>query len=68
MATAYIDVRVTPGINNIPTPTATSTVTNKVRVAWDSSVSRDQLANTLREVADAVLDKQRLDLAGAFTD
>lgn len=68
MSTAYIDVAVEPGIENVPSPTATSTVTNKVRVAWDSSCSRSQIARTLREVAQALLDKERVALAGAFTD
>lgn len=68
MSTAYIDVKVEPGVDNIPAPTATSTVTNKVRVAWDSSCSRSQVARTLQEVADALLDKERIALAGAFTD
>lgn len=68
MATAYIDVRKEPGIDNIPSPTATSTVTNKVRVAWDSSCSRQDVHRTLTEIAEAILDKERIALAGAFTD
>lgn len=68
MATAYIDVLAEPGIENIPDPTATSTVTNKVRVAWDSSMSRQQVHRTITEIAEALLDAERVQLAGAFTD
>lgn len=68
MSTAYIDVAVEPGIPNVTAPLATSTVTNKVRASWDSSCSRSQVARTLHEIADALLDKERIALAGAFTD
>jgi hypothetical protein len=59
MATEYIDVDREPGINNIPTSTATSTVTNEVRVSWDTSIPRQSLSRTLREIADAILDADK---------
>lgn len=68
MSTAYIDVAAEPGVEAIPAPTATSTVTNKVRVAWDSSLSRQQVARTLREISQAVMNGEKVTLAGAFTD
>lgn len=68
MATQYIDVNPRPGINAVPLPTATSTVTNKVRVAWDTTISRDALAATLREIADAVLDNAKFTQASTFLD
>lgn len=68
MATKYIDVKTRVGVDAIPAPTATSTVTNKVRVAWDTSISRSDLAQTLREIADAVLDQGRFTQAATFVD
>lgn len=68
MATRYIDVLTRPGIDAIPAPTATSTVTNKVRVAWDITISRSDLAQTLREIADAVLDQGRFTQEVTFLD
>lgn len=56
MATKYIDVAVAPGINNVPAASTTSTVTNKVRVAWDTTVTREQLHTTLQEIANSCLD------------
>jgi hypothetical protein len=55
MATEYIDVDREPGIDNVPLSTATSTVTNEVRVAWDTAITRQALVRTLREIADALL-------------
>lgn len=68
MATAYIDVKAEPGIEGVPAPTATSTVTNHVRVAWQSSQSRGKVARTLRDIAEAIENGERITLAGAFTD
>lgn len=53
MATKYIDVAAKPGITAVPAPSDTSTVTNKVRVSWDTTISRNELYQTLREIADA---------------
>lgn len=61
MATAYIDVKTEPGIEAIPQPTATSTVTNHVRVAWDTSLDRGAVARTLEEIGRAIIDGNRFD-------
>lgn len=68
MATAYIDVKKRPGIEAIPAPTATSTTTNDVRVSWQSAMSRQDVAETLMDIAEAILNGERITLAGAFTD
>lgn len=68
MATAYIDVKKRVGIDNISTPTATSTTTNDVRVSWQTTISRSDLAQTLREIADAVLDQGRFTQVATFVD
>jgi hypothetical protein len=68
MATKYIDVNTRIGINDVPLPTDTSTVTNKVRVAWDTSISRHDLAQTLKEISEAVLDNSRFTQASTFVD
>lgn len=62
MATAYIDVKTEPGIDAVPVPTATSTVTNHVRVAWDTSLERSKVSRTLQDIAAAILDGDK------FTD
>ena len=68
MATAYIDVKKRVGIDAIPAPTATSTTTNHVRASWDTSISRHDLAATLREIAEAVLDNEKFPQLANFTD
>lgn len=68
MATAYIDVKKRVGINAIPAPTATSTTTNHVRVSWDTSISRNDLAATLHEIAAAVLDNDKFTQVATFVD
>jgi hypothetical protein len=68
MATAYIDVKKRVGINAIPIPTATSTTTNDVRVSWQTAISRHDVAATLREIADAIIDNDRFAQLANFTD
>lgn len=60
MVTAYIDVAKEPGINDVPAPTATSTVTKKVRLAWDTTLTRSEVARTAREIAAALEDGQKM--------
>lgn len=69
MATKFIDVKANVDINDVPAPTATSTVTNKVRVAWDTTISRNDLHRTLINIADAILDGNKFPggLANGFT-
>lgn len=68
MATAYIDVKKRVGVNDISKPIATSTTTNDVRVSWQTTISRHDLAQTLREIADAVLDQQKFTQVATFVD
>lgn len=68
MTTAYIDVDRRAGITAIPAPTATSTVTNEVRISWDITISRWDLHQTLLEVAQAVLDNEKFPQLANFTD
>lgn len=53
MATKYIDVDVKPKFESV-TITNTSTVTNKVRVAWDTAVTREELVVTLEQITEAL--------------
>lgn len=56
MATKYVDVAVKPGVLAVPAPSDTSTVTNAIRVSWDTTVTREQLYLTLREIGEAMMD------------
>lgn len=68
MATAYIDVKKRVGINAITVPVATSTTTNDVRVSWQTTLSRSDVAATLHEIADAILDQGRFTQVATFVD
>lgn len=68
MATAYIDVKKRVGVEQITIPTATSTTTNDVRVSWQTTLSRNDVAATLREIADAILDNGKFAQLANFTD
>lgn len=55
MATAYIDVAKNATIDATYTTAATGgTVTNAVRVAWDDTLTREELVNTLTAIVGAI--------------
>jgi len=62
MATKYIDVGVNPKLEDCAS-TNTSTVTNKVRVAWDTTISRSELSQTLARLAEIVLNDTLITVA-----
>lgn len=54
MANAYIDVAKNATIDSIYTTAATgATITNAVRVAWDDTLTREEVTNTLKAIVDA---------------
>jgi hypothetical protein len=55
MANAYIDVAKNAAIDSIRT-TATSggTITNAIRVAWDDTLTREEVTNTLQNIIAAI--------------
>lgn len=58
MATAYIDVKVEPGIDGVAAIADTSTTTNDVRVSYQTALKREQVSRTLMEIAQAILDEE----------
>ena len=56
MATAYIDVAKGANFDEIATTAASGgTVTGALRVAWDDTLTRQEIVELLQNISDAVL-------------